>query len=230
MTQHTPKHLYNTVVGVQSINLVSYTTVLYPNKNIDYIEKWPWWSFFYIIFTFLGSIIEPCCIQNCVITNSVIKRLMCINPKYWNTLVFYQKHPKLWTNSFNYLLMDLKYCWMRSKQSRAWSHTILWGIWSGFTLFAQAFLFQYIILLWYFQNYNGTFKITSWKGIYPCLFVWFGLNVAFNLFQSYRDGVWMWQGAQCSLLECCLTEISRPRHFDMIFHPVTLYWHWADQF
>ena len=63
-----------------------------------------------------------------------------------------------------------------------------------------------------------------------CLFVWFGLNVAFNLFQSYRDGVWMWQGAQCSLLECCLTEISRPRHFDMIFHPVTLYWHWADQF
>ena len=24
-------------------------------------------------------------------------------------------------------------------------------------------------------------------------------------------------------LECCLTEISRPRHFDMIFHPVTLY-------
>ena len=61
-------------------------------------------------------------------------------------------------------------------------------------------------------------------------FVWFGLNVAFNLFQSYRDCVWMWQGAQCSLLECCLTEISRPRHFDMIFHPVTLYWHWADQF
>ena len=52
-----------------------------------------------------------------------------------------------------------------------------------------------------------------------CLFVFFGLNV----FQSYRDGVWMWQGAQCSLLECCLTEISRPRHFDIIFHPVTLY-------
>ena len=22
----------------------------------------------------------------------------------------------------------------------------------------------------------------------------------------------MWQGAQCSFLECCLTEISRPRH------------------
>ena len=45
------------------------------------------------------------------------------------------------------------------------------------------------------------------------LFVWFGLNVAFNLFQSYRDGVWMLQGVQCSLLECCLTEISRPRHW-----------------
>ena len=32
------------------------------------------------------------------------------------------------------------------------------------------------------------------------------------IFQSYRDGVWMWQEAQCSLLDCCLTEISRPRH------------------
>ena len=34
--------------------------------------------FFYIIYTFLGSIFERCCIQNRVITNCVIKRLMCI--------------------------------------------------------------------------------------------------------------------------------------------------------
>ena len=33
-----------------------------------------------------------------------------------------------------------------------------------------------------------------------------------TIFQSYREGVWMWQGAQCSLLECCLTEISCPRY------------------
>ena len=74
---------------------------------------------------------------------------------------------------------------------------------------------------------------SKWNSFYARIensFVWFVLNVAFNLFQSYRDGVWMWQRAQCSLLECCLTEISRPRHFDMIFHPVTLYCHWADQF
>ena len=32
------------------------------------------------------------------------------------------------------------------------------------------------------------------------------------IFQSYRDGVWMWQGAQCSLLECYLTEILCPIH------------------
>ena len=59
-----------------------------------------------------------------------------------------------------------------------------------------------------------------------CLFfclIDLGLTSLSTIFQSYRDGVWMWQGAQCSLLECCLTEISRPRHFDMIFHPVTLY-------
>ena len=40
-----------------------------------------------------------------------------------------------------------------------------------------------------------------------------GLTSLSTIFQSYRDGVWMWQGAQCSLLECCLTEISRPRHW-----------------
>ena len=31
---NTPQPLYNTIVGVQSINHVSYTTVLYPNKNV----------------------------------------------------------------------------------------------------------------------------------------------------------------------------------------------------
>ena len=35
------------------------------------------WSFFNIIYSFLGSIFEPCCIQNCVITNRVLKRLKC---------------------------------------------------------------------------------------------------------------------------------------------------------
>ena len=37
------------------------------------------WSFFYIIYTFLGSIFELCCIQNRVIMKLVIKRLMCIS-------------------------------------------------------------------------------------------------------------------------------------------------------
>ena len=35
------------------------------------------WSFFNIIYTFLGSILEPCYIQNHVIMNRVIKRLKC---------------------------------------------------------------------------------------------------------------------------------------------------------
>ena len=34
--------------------------------------------FFNIIYTFLGSIFEPCYIQNRVITNHIIKRLWCI--------------------------------------------------------------------------------------------------------------------------------------------------------
>ena len=36
----TPQPLYNTFVGVHSINHVSLATLLYPNKKcIDYIEK-----------------------------------------------------------------------------------------------------------------------------------------------------------------------------------------------
>ena len=34
LSLHTPQPRYNTIVGVQSINHVSYTTVLYPNKNV----------------------------------------------------------------------------------------------------------------------------------------------------------------------------------------------------
>ena len=55
-----------------------------------------------------------------------------------------------------------------------------------------------------------------------CLFD-LGYTSLSTIFQLYYDGVWIWQGAQCSLLECCLAEISHPGHFDMIFHPVTLY-------
>ena len=44
-----------------------------------------------------------------------------------------------------------------------------------------------------------------------CLFYLGRLSLS-TIFQSYCDGISMWQGSQCSLLECCLTEISRPRH------------------
>ena len=36
------------------------------------------WSFFNIIYKFLGSILESCYIQNCVIMNPVRKKLKCI--------------------------------------------------------------------------------------------------------------------------------------------------------
>ena len=77
--------------------------------------------------------------------------------------------------------------------------------------------------------HSSSHFLDTFYRLFVCLFD-LGLTSLSTIFQSYRDGVWMWQGAQCSLLECCLTEISCPRHFDMIFHSVTLYWHWADQF
>ena len=44
------------------------------------------------------------------------------------------------------------------------------------------------------------------------LLLLFGFNVAFSNFYSYHDGVLLRQGAQCSLLLCCVTEVSCPRH------------------
>ena len=44
------------------------------------------------------------------------------------------------------------------------------------------------------------------------LFVLFGFYDLSTVFQSYHDGVGMWQGAKCSLLEYCLSEISCPKH------------------
>ena len=41
------------------------------------------------------------------------------------------------------------------------------------------------------------------------LFYWRFMSLSI-IFQPNHDGVW--QGAQCSLLECCLTEISCPIH------------------
>ena len=85
----TPRPLYNTVVGVHSINRVSLTTVLYPNKNVKIILKNDHlWSFFNIIYTFLGSIFEPSYIQNRVIRNHVIKRLKCN--------IIFPRHLQLW--------------------------------------------------------------------------------------------------------------------------------------
>ena len=46
-----------------------------------------------------------------------------------------------------------------------------------------------------------------------CLFArlfYLGLRSLSTIFQHY-EGVRMWQGAQCSLSECCLTEIIMPQ-------------------
>ena len=56
-----------------------------------------------------------------------------------------------------------------------------------------------------------------------------GLTSLSTIFQSYSDSVWtVADSSLCSLLECCITVILCPRHFDMIFHPVhiilTLSW------
>ena len=47
------------------------------------------------------------------------------------------------------LLHVSKVCCMHGKQCRPWSDAMLWSIWSRSTLFAKAYLSQYLGLLWY---------------------------------------------------------------------------------
>ena len=68
----TPQPLYNTIVWVQANFHASYPNrVISRVKCIGYIGKG-------ILNSHLGSIPDPCGIQNCVITNRVIKRFRCI--------------------------------------------------------------------------------------------------------------------------------------------------------
>ena len=47
----------------------------------------------------------------------------------------------------------------------------------------------------------------------PCVvIVCSGLTSLSTIFQSYHDDIWLRQGAQCSLLLCCVTEVSYSRH------------------
>ena len=77
-SENTPQSLYNTIVGVQANFRVSYPIrVISRVKCIGYIGKG-------VLNSNLGSNPDPCCIQNRVITNRVIKRLRC---------TFFLKHP-----------------------------------------------------------------------------------------------------------------------------------------
>ena len=68
-----------------------------------------------------------------------------IYPKYWDTLSTYHTCPKNWKSPFYYLLIAVLY----GKQCRPWSDAAFCSIWSGSTLFAKAYLSQYLGLLWY---------------------------------------------------------------------------------
>ena len=70
----TPEPLYNTIVGVHSITvLVKQPCYIQTKMYRLYWKMTIYGPFYNIIYTFLGSIFEPCYIQNCVIKNHVIK-------------------------------------------------------------------------------------------------------------------------------------------------------------
>ena len=51
----------------------------------------------------------------------------------------------------------------------------------------------------------GTYRLC--ECVCVCVCVYSGLTSLSTIFRSYHDGVWLRQGAQCSLLKCCLTEV-----------------------
>ena len=57
------------------------------------------WSFFCVIYTFLGSIFKLYYIQNCVTTNSVIKRLWCMSFEKLQDSFLYASYLKMSKNS-----------------------------------------------------------------------------------------------------------------------------------
>ena len=77
-------------------------------------------------------------------------------------------HPKIWNSPFYHLLGCLKYCCKNGKQCRTWSDAAYCSVWSGSTLFAKAYLSQYLGLFtrssYARQNINPDcwYKFTYW--------------------------------------------------------------------
>ena len=51
--------------------------------------------------------------------------------------------------------------------------------------------------------------------VLPCI-VWSLMSSLSRIFQSYHNSVWLQQGTQCSLLLCCLNEVSCLRHATLL--------------
>ena len=67
----------------------------------------------------------------------------------WDPLSTYHTSSKICNSPFYYLFMCLKYCCIYCKQCGPWSDAAECGIWPGSTLFAKAYLSQYLGLLRY---------------------------------------------------------------------------------
>ena len=106
------------------------------------------WHFMHAVLETVVWNVKPYCLhqKGKKIVNQ-LKFAYHISPKYWDTLVTYHTSPKIWSIPFYYLLICLKYCCMYGKYCRPWSDAAFCGIWSGSTLFAKAYLSQYLGLL-----------------------------------------------------------------------------------
>ena len=96
--------------------------------------------------------------------------------------------------------MCLKYCRMNGKQYRLWSDATFCSICSGYSLFAQACLFQYLVLLWYITN---TYKLLSIPEILAA--VWCKFSNLLNYLYHNKISNIIYRKAS-------VTQTSFPRH------------------
>ena len=143
-----------TIINPQWLKLSMSSTIFHGPKDVQVIAVWLHYKIWQLCKWNIprnarwSTTEKACYIPFCQLLNIIIMSFEYRNkPKYWDTLSTYHTCPKVWNSPLNYLLMCLEYCCMYGKQCRPWSDAAFCCVWPGSTLFAKAYLSQYLGLL-----------------------------------------------------------------------------------
>ena len=115
------------------------------------------------------------------------------------------------------MLLHLKNCWMNSKQCRPWSSHIL-----------QHLLWVYSLLRHVCLNIQGDIQ-GKYSSPTVCL-LYFGLYLAHNNLSVLLRRCLVVEGSTILTFWVLTHWNITSQALNKIFHQITLYWHWVDQF